>query len=268
MARDPLSFLWTFLRDPTHRAMSRIGASLKKQRGMLHNTMPLGDYSEEIVESLKTANDVQFGTISAGRGGFQLQYTMLTIIEEWSAFNASEPTKVKDPKKVQGYVQQVIKGYNFIGLVERFDESLVALQLILGLEPNDILHFPVKTQEQFEFNPKEKVCLKPLDWNDLLSEKVRHHLESDEWFAQNYGDHLLYQAANMSLDQTILSIGLDVFSKALKDFRQLVRQAKESCNPIFPCSSDGSLQDEESSENCYEGWVSCGYQCLDALPLH
>jgi len=267
MARDPLSFLWTFVRDPAHRAMSRTAASLKKQRGILHNTMPLYDYSEEIVESLKTADDVQFGTISAGRGGFQLQYSMLSIIEEWSAFNASEPTKVKDPKKVQGYVREVMKGYNFIGLVDRFDESLVALQLILGLEPNDILYFAVKTREQFELSPKEKVCLKPLDWNVLLSDKVNQHLGSDEWFAQNYGDHVLYRAANMSLDQTILSLGLDVFSNALKDFRQLLQRAKEACHPIFPCSSNGTLQEGLSSENCYEG-ASCGYKCLDGLPLH
>jgi hypothetical protein len=192
---------------------------------------------------------------------------MLSIIEEWSAFNSSEHTKVKDPKKVQGYVREVVKGYNFIGLVERFDESLVALQLLLGLEPNDILYFAIKTRKQFELSPKEKVCLAPLDWNELLSNKVNEHLESDEWFAQNYGDHLLYQAANMSLDQTILNLGLDVFSKALKDFRRLLDQAEESCNPIFPCSSNGTLQEEESNEDCYEG-ASCGYKCLDGLPLH
>mmetsp|Transcript_39488 Transcript_39488/g.95525 ORF Transcript_39488/g.95525 Transcript_39488/m.95525 type:complete len:454 (+) Transcript_39488:59-1420(+) len=266
-ARDPLSFLWTFVRDPTQRAMSRIGVSLKKQRGILHNTMPLYDYSEEIVESLKTADDVQFGVISAGRGGFQLQYSMLSIIDEWSAFNTSEPTKVKDPKKVQDFVREVVKGYNFIGLVERFDESLVALQLILGLEPNDMLYFAVKSRKHFELNPKEKVCLAPLDWNELLVGKVNQHLESDEWFAQNYGDHLLYQAVNMSLDQTILSLGLDVFSKALKDFKRLLRQAEESCHPIFPCSFNGTLQQEKSEEDCYEG-ASCGYKCLDDLPLH
>lgn len=244
--------------------MSRIGSSLKKQRGILHNTMPLYDYSEEIVESLKSANDVQFGVISAGRGGFQLQYSMLSIIEEWSAFNASEPTKVKDPKRVQGYVREVVKGYDFIGLVERFDESLVALQLILGLEPNDILYFAVKTRKQFELSPKENVCLKPLDWNELLSDQVNQHLESDEWFSQNYGDHLLYQAASLSLDQTILSLGLDTFSKSLKGFRSLLNQAEESCHPIFPCSSNGTVQREKSNEDCYEG-ASCGYKCLDGL---
>lgn len=247
--------------------MSRIVTSVKNQRGVLHNSMPMYDYSEQILASLKTANDVQFGVISAGRGGFQLQYSMLSIIEEGSAFNYSEPYKVKNPDKVRASVREVVNGYNFIGLLERFDESLVALQLLLGLETNDILYFAVKTREQYATNGKEKVCLKPLDWIELISDPIRSHLESDEWFAQNYGDHLLYQAANMSLDKTIFSIGLKVFSKALKDFRSLLNTAEESCQVRFPCSSNGTYQYDESLEDCYAESTGCGYKCFDNLSL-
>jgi hypothetical protein len=262
-ARDSLSFLWTFVRDPTTRAMSRIGSFIKKERGQIYNYSPLENYSAAILKSLKTADDVQKGTISAGRGGFQLQYSMLTIIEEGTAFNASEPDKVKNPRAVQRYVKEVINGYNFVGVVERFDESLVALQLLLGLETSDILYFAVKRKSQFELSGRKKFCFAPLDWNDLLSESVSHYLESKEWFAQNYGDRILYQAANISLDMTILSLGLRVFANALKDFRALLAKAREVCHPRLPCSSNGTLQYEESLEDCYAEYTACGYKCFD-----
>lgn len=265
-SRDSLSFLWTFVRDPTTRAMSRIGAFIKKQRGQQHNYSPLGNYSEVILDSLQFSDDVEFGAISAGRGGFQLQYTMLTIIEEGIAFNRSEPEKVKNPRRVQQFIQEVIFGYNFIGVVERFDESLVALQLLLGLETSDILYFAVKRNSQYELSGgRNQFCLAPINWTDLRSEEVNRHLQSQEWFAQNYGDLILYQAANLSLDMTILSLGLDVFAKALKDFRTLLAKTREVCHPKLPCSADGTFQYEESLEDCYAEYTACGYKCFDEI---
>eukprot|EP00980_Cylindrotheca_fusiformis_P003660 scaffold818_cov136-Cylindrotheca_fusiformis.AAC.26 len=259
--RDSLSFLWTFVRDPATRAMSRIGSSIRN-----NNYQPLGNYTDITLELLKNSDDLEMGTISAGRGGFQLQYSMLSIIEEGSAFNDSQPREVRDPRSVQHHVREILDGYNFIGVVERFDESLVALQLLLGLETSDILYYSVKEKNQFELSKgRQRFCLAPLDWNSLLSESVREHLESQEWFAQNYGDHILYNAANISLDMTILSLGLDVFSKALKDFRSLMAKAREICHPRLPCSSNGTLQYKESLEDCYAEYTACGYKCFDEL---
>jgi hypothetical protein len=267
--RDSLSFLWTLVRDPTTRAMSRIAASLGKQRGNTASST-LGNYSSFVIQSLQTANDLQYGAVSAGRGGFQLQYGMLGIIDEYSAWNISDPTQIVDPRQVQRNVQQVIRGYDFIGVVERFDESLVALQLLLGLETSDILYFATKTHIQYERRPvKSKpntfYCQQALDPKLLMTPPVRNYFESTEWFAQNYGDYLLYQAANLSLDRTIISIGLDVFSRALKDLRSLLRQASETCHPFFPCSSNGTEQYAASQENCYNEDIGCGYPCLDEL---
>jgi hypothetical protein len=249
--------------------MSRIAASLGKQRGNTASST-LGNYSSFVIQSLQTANDLQYGAVSAGRGGFQLQYGMLGIIDEYSAWNISDPTQIVDPRQVQRNVQQVIRGYDFIGVVERFDESLVALQLLLGLETSDILYFATKTHIQYERRPvKSKpntfYCQQALDPKLLMTPPVRNYFESTEWFAQNYGDYLLYQAANLSLDRTIISIGLDVFSRALKDLRSLLRQASETCHPFFPCSSNGTEQYAASQENCYNEDIGCGYPCLDEL---
>lgn len=40
-----------------------------------------------------------------------------------------------------------------------------------------------------------------------VSPAVKAYLESPEWFARNYGDYLLYKAANQSLDATIENLG-------------------------------------------------------------
>jgi hypothetical protein len=37
------------------------------------------------------------------------------------------------------YVQEILQGYDFLGVSERMDESLAVLQLLLGLETQDSL---------------------------------------------------------------------------------------------------------------------------------
>lgn len=233
----------------------------------MHNIVPLEDYTSTILESLKTSDDVQYGAISAGRGGFQVQYAMLQIIEEGAAYNRSNPGQVVEPINVKRRVASIINGYNFIGVVERFDESLVALQLLLGLETSDILYFAVKQKEQYQIagGRGPKFCQKPLNWNKLMTKQIRDHIESDEWFAQNYGDYILHEAAKISLDKTIVNLGLKEFSQALKDFRALLKRALEECHPILPCSSNGTVQYEDSLKDCIADSTTCGYKCLDSL---
>lgn len=156
--------------------------------------------------------------------------------------------------------------------MERFDESLVAMQLLLGIESLDILYFAVNRKEEWKrvkLSHKVSTCRKPFDWEiDLVTEpSVRDHLMNSEgWHARNYGDYLLYQAAAQSLDKTILKIGLDVFARELKKFRSLLKRANQECSPKFPCSSNGTDQFKESQFDCMaEGKIGCGYSCLNGL---
>lgn len=98
---------------------------------------------------------------------------------------------------------------------------------------------------------------------DLFSSK--EYLSSTSWWAQNYGDLLLHQAASMSLDRTIAEIGVDVFNEALEKFRSMMKTAAETCQPVFPCSSDGTDQSIEAEDDCYFEDIGCGYPCLDTL---
>ena len=164
----------------------------------------------------------------------------------------------------------MFRKYDFIGLVERFDESLVVMKLLLGLESSDILYFAANRKEDFRpAGRRKKVCRKSFDWEtDLITEpSIRDYVKgSKQWYAQNYGDYLIYQAAAQSLDKTILKIGLDLFSRELKSFRILMQRAEEECSPKFACSSNGTQQFLEAEYDCIaDGKFGCGHRCLDGI---
>jgi hypothetical protein len=263
--RQELSFLWTSVRDPASRALSRVGYTFSSNPEKLTN-------QTLIMSGLRDA-DVQYGAVSYGRGGFQLQYTMHTIIDEWSAWNASNPTHIINPSIIQQHVAQVIASYNFIAIVERLDESLVALQLLLGLDVYDILHFSSKfSSTSYERRQikngrrKEKKAFQCVKLQQAKPTRaVNNYFESDEWFAQNYGDYLLYVAASQSLDRTIQRFGTARFEQELERYRSLQKQALETCIPTFPCSTNGTDQDEESKSQCYAFDEGCGFPCLDDM---
>jgi hypothetical protein len=223
-----------------------------------------------VILNALTDPELHFGTVSSGRGGFQLQYAMLTIIDEWSAWNASNPTQILNPSMIRQHVAQVVNGYDFLAVVERLDESLVALQLLLGLEVYDILHFASKLTDSYERKPiKYKTntsqCIQLQQLNATLS--VENFLESTEWFARNYGDYLLYTAANQSLDKTIIDLGRPKFDAALAHYRSVQKQAHIVCSHqvFFPCSSNGTDQFQLSKPNCFMAEEGCGYPCLDDM---
>mmetsp|Transcript_60609 Transcript_60609/g.148703 ORF Transcript_60609/g.148703 Transcript_60609/m.148703 type:complete len:575 (-) Transcript_60609:102-1826(-) len=302
--RDKLSFLWTFLRDPTERAMSHIGSRLSqiylRERNRDDPTFNIADMGlgQQTLNLLQNSMDITDGVLSEGRGGFQLQFAMQGYIPAWSAIDPLEPSHIVKPSKIHQYISRVFERYDFVGLVERFDESLVAMQLLLGLETSEILYFSTNTRTQWQRARISKGnfrCRKPLDWeqdlipqlanktveqfvydeksnsavqkNQTISLTIREYLENDpEWYAQNYADYVFYQAANQSLDRTILKIGLDVYSVALKDFRLLRKQAEEQCHPKFACSDDGQDQLELSKTDCQDqggASIGCGYHCLN-----
>jgi hypothetical protein len=99
---------------------------------------------------------------------------------------------------------------------------------------------------------------------------VQAYLESDAWRAANYGDYLLHQAANLSLDRTITQvIGHETFQRALREYRQLRALEQQKCAPHvhFPCSNDGVPQPELSKKSCYLPFYDfgCGHSCIDEI---
>ena len=126
--RDKKSFLWTFLRDPTERALSAIGSKLSREmlksnsRDYFFNTsVPLDadTNSDSMVQSsyqflvnktldmLENATDIREGVLSEGRGGFQLQYGMQTFIPVNSVINPKRPTEIVHHSLLVDHVSRV-----------------------------------------------------------------------------------------------------------------------------------------------------------------
>jgi len=221
---------------------------------------------------LQHATNEDDGILSKAWGGFQLERCMQDDIQVNEAIVGSSQTDVIDHSRLLNAVSKSFQKYDFIGLVERFDESLVVMQLLLGLETSDILYFAANRKEEWQ---RAKVgrrrfgCRKSFDWQvDLVTQPLigSYLAKSERWYSQNYGDFLFYQAANQSLDQTISRIGPDLFESELKKFSALMERAHEKCIPKFPCSSDGRDQSNESLHDCIDGYA-CGYRCLNSLSV-
>jgi hypothetical protein len=253
------SFLFASIRDPSKRAISRVFfENISKQ-----HSAPSDD---TIIKFLGRSKHI----FSPGRGGFQLAYTALEQLKTHEAWSDKDPLVVRNATTVHRRVKHIMKSYNFMIVVERYDESLVALQLLLGLTSSDILYLPSKGSGSYSHSSiklaiagRRGGCQKLT--KSFVSPAVKEHLESDMWYAQNYGDFVLHAAVNASLDNTIDSLGRARFNEALAQFLELKRQAADACTDtvIWPCSQTGDSQWNASLTQCYNKDEGCGYPCLD-----
>ena len=252
------SLLVTSLRDPATRALSRIywNFSTRSKRNRERLSSP-----SMLQLALEDWNDVETGCVSAGQGGFQLQYTSFRDIPVNSAWNVSQPTQVLAPKQIHAHVQAVVDEYDFILVQERLEESLVALQLLMGLDTADIVSMPLHVGGSYLYD-RHSGCI-PLvsppkvphlmDNSSIATDNVQQdemtafvdkYFQSPTWYAKNYGDYVLLGAAHASLDKTIADIGSGQFAQALTDFRKLQQVVLEVCSSevVFPCSKNGTIQ--------------------------
>lgn len=150
-----------------------------------------------------------------------------------------------------GKVDDILNSYNFIGVAERLNESLVVLSMILGIELNDIMYISSK-RAGFAFTGDgngnfECVHLAP----KFQTPVMESYFASENWTTKNQDDILLYIRANSKLDETIQMLGKSKVQTNLRLFQSRLQEVQEACQQktIFPCSSEGKLQLEKS--NCY-----------------
>jgi len=232
------SFLWSFVRDPTDRAVSEFfhfGVSRLKMEPSDAN------FKHYMLEMRKYT-----------RNYFLLDMTL----------------KPFQPKRDPNYtiveaVRSIVQEYDFIGLVERMDESLVAMKMILGLDMNDILYLSAKRNGGWDEGAYEKKCIYIIP--SFISKGMKIFFSSKQWRDYTMGDRLLFQAANKSLDMTIDNLGRKEFQAQLKAYRIAQVQAEEICGPstIYPCSAGGEARKDNHS--CLWWDSGCGYNCLDQL---
>jgi hypothetical protein len=186
--------------------------------------------------------------------------------EKFSVWNPDSPTEVSNPDIVHKTVREVMQDYDFMILVERYDECLIAMQLMLGLETSDLLFLSSKKAGSY-YNNRKGECIKLQP--SFVSPAVSEYISSKEWYAKSYGDYLLLEAASQSLDLTIEAFGQKRFDKALQNFKALKQRAEEQCaaKAVFPCSPEGKTQNKEAKASCYQKDWGCGYPCLDNVTI-
>jgi hypothetical protein len=265
------TFLMTTIREPASRAVSTIFFhTLSRQKSgpkfVITDNM--------VLQQLQTLTHNHYGAISAGQGGFQLRYIYPHgHITEYSAWTPIRPGRVVNASTVIENVRKTIETYDFILLPERMDESLVAMALLLQIDVGDVLVTSSKvagTSQYHLLHPNKRTFHCLATRSSYVTPVVARFLQSNQWRAMNYGDYVLYEVVQQSLDRTIHdTIGLERFQAALQRYRTLKQLEQVHCAPHvqFPCSNDGVPQLNVAKENCYLFYFDfgCGYPCIDNI---
>lgn len=123
------SVLWSVLRDPTARALSQYFHFHVSRKGIEASDESFFDY---------------FGKREDNMRSFQLKYLSLRSYHDGKT----------DPVRA---ISSILRDYDFIGIMERMDESVVALQMILGLNAADVMYMryvaPCRKVIQAAVNP-------------------------------------------------------------------------------------------------------------------
>lgn len=160
-------------------------------------------------------------------------------------------------------INDILNEYDFIGVTERLDESLVAIQMILGLETNDLLYLRAKGNGGYDdAATMNRTCHYIVP--SFVSPGMQKFFASQKWKRRIEGDELLYKAADESLDLTIDQLGRKDFNEKLILFRKTMALAEATCTNVrFPCSESGALNNRT---DCLWLDSGCGVQCLDKIP--
>lgn len=176
------SFVWTLVRHPADRLISHYAMNVRQG---------FWDTSEH--SFLREVQDKKWNPRD-----FQLDFV---VLEELS----TDPSD----KEYLSTVQSILNEYNFIGVYERFYESLVVLSMIADIPITDIL---------FNLSPSRCGTKKRPGW---VTPNIEKYL-SGKFTEEEKGDHLLYNAANRSLDLTIEKLGHQNVQKKLELFTRLI----------------------------------------------
>eukprot|EP00522_Entomoneis_paludosa_P014079 CAMPEP_0172453326 /NCGR_PEP_ID=MMETSP1065-20121228/10702_1 /TAXON_ID=265537 /ORGANISM="Amphiprora paludosa, Strain CCMP125" /LENGTH=212 /DNA_ID=CAMNT_0013205505 /DNA_START=246 /DNA_END=884 /DNA_ORIENTATION=- len=165
------------------------------------------------------------------------------------------------------FINQIMDSYDFIGVSERLDESIVALSMLMNIPLADVLYLSAKGSGGFDEGGHAGTCFYIVP--SFVSPGMRRIMESGRFQKHIHWDHVIHQAANRSLDLTIdKKLGREKFEKRLAIFQKAQARAKELCLPqtTFPCATDGGKRPRKEDEtDCLWKDSGCGYKCLDRI---
>lgn len=154
---------------------------------------------------------------------------------------------------------------NFLGVSERFEESIVLLAMVLRIPLGDVLF--LTDSAAGGQNQPPTTCNSMDSYNKDFSAPAGHKKrtleEANSRQNEQIQEFLLYQAANASLDWTIEKVvGRSTFNAALKRYRLAREVAKRKCHEL-PCH--GHKERSEYETDCLWETLECRFACLDQV---
>ena len=275
------SFLWTLLREPTQRMMSEFYHFFVTR------------------QHIEPTDDNLLALLSNSSIRHRNYYINLHSVRANKLLKQSRRKQKQERYRgMQNITQGIIDDYDFIAITERFDESMVVMQLLLEhrygigvVTLGDMLYLNAKVSGGYDDGGYNSTCYKILkpppikDWSRRLKNylyKNNNHTtinsrsrnnsnklqlkQVDPWMDQIEHDLALWEAANISLDRTIDALGREhVFEPRLQQYRDAQAVVQKRCGneAHFPCDHITGKKRKSKDTNCLFGDSGCAYQCLD-----
>jgi len=234
--RAACSFMWTVIRSPQQRIISQF-FHFQVSRKKIEPT------DENFINYIK-----------AGRYDVW-DYYLYTL--------STQPYKRGESDTVAA-ANGILQDYDFIGITERMDESVVVLSMLLDLSLADVLYLKAKGKGGYDDagGRGAKVCT--YIWPSFVSQGMQAFFETKEWKDIIHWDSVVYQAANRSLDLTIDKLGRAEFEKKLAKYEHAKEVTQERCLPrtVWPCSPGGTYSEQT---DCLWNDSGCSNECMDEV---
>jgi hypothetical protein len=229
--------LWTFVRDPAARALSQYYHFEVSRENATTSYAKLRPYLEKCKS---------------------LQYKYLLDVKNKKRYLKN----TKDP--VKSIRSKIMNVYDFIGLVERMEESLAVMQLLWNVPLGDLMVLSAKQSGGYDDGRYKDKCF-AIQKPKRRSRRIQGYLQSS--FMHSNHDYALYAAVNKSLDNTIEWLGTERVQSTARRLSTMRRTMEQECQQevVYPCSHNGTLQEEAASKNCYWKDCGCGYPCVDRV---
>jgi hypothetical protein len=290
------SFLWTFVREPVDRLVHKYYHYATHRRSWV-KMKPAAAAATSALSSAAPPPAIP-ADITRDMISYILNMENIDYGYYLKSLSLSHDRRVNTYRTdlYEQYTRDLLDSYDFLGVSERWDESLAVLQLLLGLNTADMLYLP--RPKATEKTAKSTVTTEGGDHSDggrssndninspFASETdyyehwnkecrpiptAKVYMEMKEWFysdefeAYTSADVLVYKAVNKSLDLTIESLGRKKVEKAVKQLQKANALAQQKCSQVrFPCSS-GGIKQKETDCLIPENSIGCGYKCLDEV---
>ena len=225
------TFLWTTVRDPTRRILSQIFFFMETRRGLSLND-----------------TDVLKHVSSGGNGWTYNQYMARLPLQS--------PEKLSNETDMPALAQSIFDDYDFVGISERLDESLVALSMLMNLPLGDVLY--LSTKDEYALSADNRQCTEVA--KARVPDIVKEYMLTDDWQQKIYWDHAVFVLANRSLDLTIDRLGRTAFEDKLETFRKMQEEGKARCADYVPCATA-----TRRYTDCVVADTGCGNECLDGV---